>query len=438
MSHICLQFGQCGNQLGFEFFTVLYNDISSSDVGTSLKSNLSYCSKSRQKWFRQEESGKCIARSVLIDTENKVIKNLKNQTKSNSNWKFDTSNCISGNTGGAANNWALGYCVRGPDICENAIDVIRRECERCDRLQSILSFSSSAGGTGSGVGSYVMEKLCDELPNKCLMNFLVLPLELGETVTQNYNTLFNISKLYDKTDAIFFLENDYYHKITTSRLLIKSCTYTDLNEVIAQQIASIFQPISGQYNISDAILDLVSHQSYKILTIRTAPHVPSKSSPFEPTPKWGSLKRTLEKTLKEPLGVRNNLFENDMNEIVNSSKSIGNALIYRGLNSLSEPSVNERTLFDTDSMYVDWIPKTARFITLHENRKFLSKDKYVTLVSNNSLLWPLLDNFISKSWNTFIHNAYVHQYSKYGIGNDEFLEMFLKMESILKNYKSLN
>ena len=65
---------------------------------------------------------------------------------------------------GAGNNWAQGYHEYGHKYRESIIDKIRRIMQHCDSLQSFFLLHSLGGGTGSGLGSYVLGLLEDEFP----------------------------------------------------------------------------------------------------------------------------------------------------------------------------------------------------------------------------------------------------------------------------------
>jgi tubulin gamma len=69
--------------------------------------------------------------------------------------------------GGAANNWAAGYC-EGEIYYDELIDMIDREADGSDSLEGFVMTHSTAGGTGSGFGSYLLERLNDRFPKKLI------------------------------------------------------------------------------------------------------------------------------------------------------------------------------------------------------------------------------------------------------------------------------
>ena len=59
----------------------------------------------------------------------------------------------------AANNFARGHYTIGKEIVDLALDRIRKLADNCTGLQGFLVFHSVGGGTGSGLGSLLLERL---------------------------------------------------------------------------------------------------------------------------------------------------------------------------------------------------------------------------------------------------------------------------------------
>jgi len=57
---------------------------------------------------------------------------------------------------GAGNNWAHGHHGYGPQYREPLCDQLRRAAEDADSLQGFLLLHSLGGGTGSGLGTYLL------------------------------------------------------------------------------------------------------------------------------------------------------------------------------------------------------------------------------------------------------------------------------------------
>lgn len=75
------------------------------------------------------------------------------------------------------------YCIHGPRHRDKVEELLRQEAERCDRLAGFMAMMSVAGGTGSGVGTYVTQCLRDVQPKSFILNHLVWPYGTGEVPT---------------------------------------------------------------------------------------------------------------------------------------------------------------------------------------------------------------------------------------------------------------
>lgn len=104
--------------------------------------------------------------------------------------------------------------------------------EEVDYCEGLLFFSSLAGGTGSGLGSYLLKELGDEFPELCKINVCVAPHLTGEVILQSYNCVLTISSLYENTDGIILIENDCIEEVCNKLLNLKRPTLTEMNKVL--------------------------------------------------------------------------------------------------------------------------------------------------------------------------------------------------------------
>lgn len=63
---------------------------------------------------------------------------------------------------------------------------------------------SIAGGTGSGLGSFLLERLNDRFPKKLIQTYSVFPdtQNAGDVVVQPYNSLLAMRRLTENADAV--------------------------------------------------------------------------------------------------------------------------------------------------------------------------------------------------------------------------------------------
>lgn len=75
---------------------------------------------------------------------------------------------------GAGNNWAKGY-EYAESREEELLDMIDREADGSDSLEGFTLLHSIAGGTGSGLGSFLLERLNDRFPKKIIQTYSIFP-----------------------------------------------------------------------------------------------------------------------------------------------------------------------------------------------------------------------------------------------------------------------
>lgn len=63
--------------------------------------------------------------------------------------------------GSASNNWAIGYYQKGYEVIDRLMDAVRREADNCHHLEGFQLVHSMGGGTGSGLGSLLVERIAD-------------------------------------------------------------------------------------------------------------------------------------------------------------------------------------------------------------------------------------------------------------------------------------
>ena len=62
---------------------------------------------------------------------------------------------------------------------------------------------SIAGGTGSGLGSYILERMNDRFPKKLIQTYSVFPdAQQGDVVVHPYNSLLAMRRLTECADSV--------------------------------------------------------------------------------------------------------------------------------------------------------------------------------------------------------------------------------------------
>ena len=80
--------------------------------------------------------------------------------------------------------------------------------EQCESPQAFFVLHSMGGGTGSGLGSYIVsEVLRDEFPELCRFSMAVYPSADDDVITSPYNAVLATRCLTDAADCVLPIEN---------------------------------------------------------------------------------------------------------------------------------------------------------------------------------------------------------------------------------------
>jgi tubulin alpha len=168
----------------------------------------------------------------------------------------------------AANNYARGHYTVGKDLVDTVLDRVRNLADNCSGLQGFFVFHSFGGGTGSGFGALLLERLSTDYGKKSKLEFSVYPApKVSNSVVEPYNSVLTTHTTLEHSDCSFMVDNEAYvprrahrafpalatlgwhlpsalsphsiYEICRRNLGIQSPTYTNLNRLIAQVVSSI-------------------------------------------------------------------------------------------------------------------------------------------------------------------------------------------------------
>ena len=204
---ITVQVGQCGNQIGCRFWELALREHSAHSPDFTFDDSMSTFFRNEDACGRACHVGSSTdrlrARAVLVDMEEGVVNRV---SKGPLGGLFDSTEFVT-DVSGAGNNWAYGYAHCGPLYGERVMEQVRRQAERCDSLQSFFLLHSIGGGTGSGLGTYILGQLADHFPLVCRFATSVFPSEDDDVITSPYNAILSASELIKHADCVMPVEN---------------------------------------------------------------------------------------------------------------------------------------------------------------------------------------------------------------------------------------
>ena len=126
----------------------------------------------------------------------------------------------------------------GKEIVDLCLDRIRKLADNCTGLQGFLVFNAVGGGTGSGLGSLLLERLSVDYGKKSKLGFTVYPSpQVSTSVVEPYNSVLSTHSLLEHTDVAVLLDNEAIYDICRRSLDIERPTYTNLNRLVSQVLS---------------------------------------------------------------------------------------------------------------------------------------------------------------------------------------------------------
>ncbi|ODV61314.1 gamma-tubulin [Ascoidea rubescens DSM 1968] len=262
---ITLQAGQCGNQIGQQFWQQICAehgisldgefDASLYSANNNNSSNSPFYNENniliddrKNIFFYESDNNRYTPRSILIDLEPRVLSTIQNKLPN----LFNPKNYYSAKNGsGAGNNWLSGFNYSYQHN-EELLDVINKEIDSCDNFEGFKLIHSVAGGTGSGLGSYCLESLNDNFPKKLINTYSIFPSNSGnnssDVVVQPYNTLLTLKRLIEFSDSTILMDNESLTKISIeifneNEFLKQSISFNEINQLISTIISNLTNSI---------------------------------------------------------------------------------------------------------------------------------------------------------------------------------------------------
>ncbi|CAL6049916.1 Beta_tubulin [Hexamita inflata] len=223
---LTIQVGQCGNNLASSFWegAMLEHQIQANGLLTDPQEPVG----NQGVYFQEASNGRHVPRSVLVDLEPTILDKIR---KSNIGGLFKPENIISG-IDGAGNNWAKGHYTEGAEIVDSVMEAIRKQNELSDVTNIFQMVHSIGGGTGSGLGSLICDKLREEYDNATIFNQAVLPGIVMDCLVEAYNVGLTLPHLLEASDQVFLIDNIALYEVYFKQLKLQAPMLADLNKLI--------------------------------------------------------------------------------------------------------------------------------------------------------------------------------------------------------------
>ena len=231
---ISLGVGQCGIQCGSQVWEQ-YN--AEHNIQSDGKRNRKYNNndKSFQCFYEETGAGQFVPRNLFVDLEPNVIDDIKTSKYS----KMYSNEFLISSKEDAANNYGRGYWI-GFEVIDVIADRMRKLADNCDNVQGFIMTQAIGGGTGSGLGSLILEKIGIDYKKKTRLDFPIFPSETISTCcVEPYNALLSMYRLSSDTEMCVMMDNEAIYGLCQKWLDIERPSYENLNRLISKPISSM-------------------------------------------------------------------------------------------------------------------------------------------------------------------------------------------------------
>ncbi|KAI6035086.1 Tubulin/FtsZ, GTPase domain-containing protein [Pisolithus orientalis] len=426
---ISLHVGQAGVQIGnacWELYTL--------EHGLSVWAKGSM-DQGFSTFFSETGAGKHVPRSLYVDLEPGVVDEVKTGPYRS---LFHPETMITGKED-AANNYARGHYTVGKELIDPVMDRIRRLADNCSGLQGFFVFHSFGGGTGSGFGALLLERLSTDYGKKSKLEFCVYPApQLSSSVVEPYNSVLTTHTTLEHSDCSFMVDNEAIYDICKKRLGVPQPSFTNLNRLIAQVVSSITASLrfDGSLNV-----DLNEFQTNLVPFPRI--HFPLATY----APLLSAEKATHEQNSVNEMTF--SCFESGhqmvrINGPFTHGVSVACALLYRGnvvpkdVQGAVASVKTKRTI-----QFVDWCPTGFKIGICNEpsanipGGDLAKTSRSLCMLSNTtaiSVAWNRLDYKFDLMYSK---RAFVHWYVGEGMEEGEFSEAREDLAALEKDYEEV-
>eukprot|EP00439_Symbiodinium_sp_Y106_P078548 s640_g17.t1 len=366
------------------------------------------CQDAFNTFFSETGAGKHVPRCVMVDLEPTVV---------------DEED--------AANNFARGHYTIGKEIVDLVLDRIRKLADNCTGLQGFCVYNACGGGTGSGLGCLMLERLSVDYGKKSKISFTVwcCP-QVATAVVEPYNTVLCVHSLLEHTDVTIMYDNEALN------LDIERPTYTNLNRLIAQIISSLTASLrfDGALNvdITEFQTNLVPYPRIHFMLTSYAPVI------------------SAEKAYHEQLSVAEitmSVFEPASMMVKcdpRHGKYMACCMMYRGdvvpkdVNAAVATIKTKRTI-----QFVDWCPTGFKCginyqpPTVVPGGDLAKVMRACCMISNSTAIAEVFSRIDHKFDLMYSKRAFVHHYVGEGMEEGEFSEAREDLAALEKDYEEV-
>ena len=417
---LSIHIGQTGNQIADKFWRLILKEHGLKTNGTPIGGN-DPGNQHQEVFFNRVRDGKFVPRAILIDLEPGVISRIEGGDMGE---LFDQGQIVK-KLPGAANNWARGYHIEGERVIDQIMNLVDDAVEKTTSLQGFMITHSIGGGSGSGLGSLIVERLRERFPKKKIFTFSVAPSPvISDSAIEPYNSILTLQKLKDNADISVVLDNEALFRIAKTKLS-RSPTYMDLNQIVGLIMSSVTASLRfpGRLNtdLSEFVVNLVPFPTNHFLT---ASFAPMRSSGNE-----GVVRTNFSDLAKETFNPENFTSAVDFD---NGNVYLAACALFRGDVKAKEVDENMAAI-RKNLNFASYVPTGIKLGVADTPPEGYASSGLA--LANHTGISSVFDRLLGQFDIMFENNAYTHWYQNNGVTRDHMTAARNSIAELSQSYK---